>query len=241
MIKGMFAVAAAFSAVPANATLYQVTLNGIVTRQTSMGMPTVIDVGDRVTLTARFDDRRVVDWGTTGVIVAGMPKDMPIAGDQFYRIDVNGFVIASTAEELDGDHPFYEDDLTGQQLAIPSIGGKDGKVVGVAGYMIPSGDAPSLFLGAFGGSGYRHCNDDKSVCDPPVFSDLRYDGPEFRVVEFAGYDNSYLGPSFVGVWDLENSSFVAVPEPATWALMLAGFGLAGTAARRRKLVSSAAG
>jgi hypothetical protein len=32
----------------------------------------------------------------------------------------------------------------------------------------------------------------------------------------------------------DDFSFVAVPEPSTWAMMLLGFGMVGVAVRRRK-------
>ena len=41
--------------------------------------------------------------------------------------------------------------------------------------------------------------------------------------------------SFAGLWDDAG----AVPEPATWALMLSGFGLAGVALRRRRTAVAA--
>ena len=45
----------------------------------------------------------------------------------------------------------------------------------------------------------------------------------------------YHEPSF---WDLDNVSLTAaVPEPASWAMMIAGFGLAGAAARRARKVA----
>ena len=37
----------------------------------------------------------------------------------------------------------------------------------------------------------------------------------------------------VGAWALSQAAFNAVPEPANWALMIAGFGLAGAVMRRR--------
>jgi hypothetical protein len=47
------------------------------------------------------------------------------------------------------------------------------------------------------------------------------------------------GPGFVGVFNGTVNGRInvpgAVPEPATWAMMIAGFGLAGSAARRRRL------
>ncbi|MFD1611895.1 PEPxxWA-CTERM sorting domain-containing protein [Sphingomonas tabacisoli] len=87
--------------------------------------------------------------------------------------------------------------------------------------------------------------------------DLRVNGYTFEIGEF-GYD-LYTGPGFKGHFDQStlavwvngrqvvsptamktidiNPSLVAappVPEPAVWAMMIAGFGLAGTALRTRK-------
>lgn len=41
-------------------------------------------------------------------------------------------------------------------------------------------------------------------------------------------------------FEIDNISGSAVPEPATWAMMITGFGLAGTAIRRRRMVAFAA-
>ena len=63
-------------------------------------------------------------------------------------------------------------------------------------------------------------------------------GDEFFVnVAFTGPvdTNSF---SFAGLWTDDAGG--GVPEPATWALMLTGFGLAGVALRRRKLSAVAA-
>ena len=35
-------------------------------------------------------------------------------------------------------------------------------------------------------------------------------------------------------WDVRVNRFAAIPEPATWAMMIAGFGMAGAAIRRRR-------
>jgi len=54
------------------------------------------------------------------------------------------------------------------------------------------------------------------------------------------YGNQYETPGFTITWNLKGSSFRklgAVPEPASWALMLAGFGVTGAALRRRRLPS----
>jgi hypothetical protein len=45
--------------------------------------------------------------------------------------------------------------------------------------------------------------------------------------------------SFTGTWS-DGLSASAVPEPASWALMIGGFGLAGAALRRRNRMASAA-
>jgi hypothetical protein len=40
----------------------------------------------------------------------------------------------------------------------------------------------------------------------------------------------------IGVWALSQSAFNPIPEPASWALMVAGFAFAGTALRRRRRI-----
>jgi hypothetical protein len=74
------------------------------------------------------------------------------------------------------------------------------------------------------------------------FVDLDFDVPMFPYATFtaqltASGSSTDLGfifyhePSF---WDLDNVNLdAAVPEPATWAMMIGGFGLVGGAARRR--------
>ena len=82
--------------------------------------------------------------------------------------------------------------------------------------------------------------------------DLHVDGYTFEIGEF-GYD-LYTGPGFKGVFDrlsleayrngvrlpspygqADYFAVAPVPEPAAWAMMIAGFGLAGAAIRGRRL------
>lgn len=54
-----------------------------------------------------------------------------------------------------------------------------------------------------------------------------------------GYDGSFGGEVFGAVTASITPSAGAVPEPATWALMLVGFGAAGAALRRRRTMQPA--
>jgi len=50
-----------------------------------------------------------------------------------------------------------------------------------------------------------------------------------------GYFSTYgPGARWGGVWDYDQPDSM-IPEPATWGLLIAGFGLAGAALRRRRL------
>lgn len=57
--------------------------------------------------------------------------------------------------------------------------------------------------------------------------------------DFVGGDFSAGGPSYAGAFDKTSVKVGVVPEPAGWALMIAGFGLAGAALRRRRAVVAA--
>jgi len=58
----------------------------------------------------------------------------------------------------------------------------------------------------------------------------------FRITE--GYDRVVLSQNGGGGFELDNVTIGVVPEPATWGLMIVGFGLVGFAARRRKIVAA---
>lgn len=64
----------------------------------------------------------------------------------------------------------------------------------------------------------------------PIIGGLVLDGPGFadpRAETLAGPQNGPQAP------DQVDGPIGAVPEPASWAMMIAGFGLAGAAMRRR--------
>jgi hypothetical protein len=60
----------------------------------------------------------------------------------------------------------------------------------------------------------------------------------FRVSE--GYDRVILSQNGGGGFELDNVTIGAVPEPASWVMLIAGFGLVGAAARRRRTAVVAA-
>lgn len=67
-----------------------------------------------------------------------------------------------------------------------------------------------------------------------VFGDAQF-------VDFLGNYNQIASNSFNNAdqWTVALAGGGAVPEPATWALMLSGFGLAGVAMRRRRAAFAA--
>jgi hypothetical protein len=56
-------------------------------------------------------------------------------------------------------------------------------------------------------------------------------GIHFRFDNEIGLSTGYE----IGEWALGQAAFDAVPEPASWGLMIAGFGVAGAATRRRRV------
>lgn len=52
--------------------------------------------------------------------------------------------------------------------------------------------------------------------------------------------NSFFGLKVSATFDWDRDPVGGVPESSTWALMIAGFGLAGAALRRRRVLASAA-
>ena len=57
------------------------------------------------------------------------------------------------------------------------------------------------------------------------------DGERFLSMTLTSSSNSF---------EIDNLATAAIPEPATWAMLIAGFGLVGVAARRRKFANASA-
>jgi hypothetical protein len=66
-----------------------------------------------------------------------------------------------------------------------------------------------------------------------IFFDYDFFGSSL-VGNFWYSDSGYAADEFLGTFDATKSSVSPIPEPETYALMLAGLALVGAAARRRK-------
>lgn len=50
--------------------------------------------------------------------------------------------------------------------------------------------------------------------------------------------NNYVSPGFAITFDFAGSSVTAVPEPSSWAMMIAGMGLIGASLRKRRSIAT---
>lgn len=219
MFRGVVAsVLLAGVSIPASAMTYVAQVKGVVTSQfdtglTAPGTTSPIKVGD--TITATFTYMQIETVGEALAARFGMMGPKKVT----YQLD--GYTWTSTGDFGTGLDPVSF----------------DAGIDPVSNYYSTMDDAP--------GAG-----------------DLHVDGYAFQIGEF-GYD-LYTGPGFHGQFDAKTlavwvngrqivvptastPSFIQagntvapVPEPMTWALLIAGFGMAGTALRARKPVRATA-
>lgn len=218
MLRGVFvAVLLAGISVPASAMTYVAKVKGVVTSQfntalTTSGATSPIKVGD--TITATFTSMQVE------TVAEALAARFGMMGPQKVTYQLGGYTWTSA-----GDFDASIEPVRFQAGPDP-----------VSGYYSTMDDAQ--------GAG-----------------DLHVDGYSFQIADF-GYD-PYFGPGFNGRFDAKTlavwvdgrqivsptvtrpgfnlpNTVALVPEPMTWALMLAGFGFAGTALRVRKPVRATA-
>jgi hypothetical protein len=103
-----------------------------------------------------------------------------------------------------------------------------------AGAIVPDGGQDPVSLANFGGDVLG--ND--GACAAPWFSTANFcnfgDG---QIGAVWGIPNSpYEGQDSVDTWLVRGEFNPGVPEPASWAMLIAGFGLTGAVMRRRRVV-----
>lgn len=79
------------------------------------------------------------------------------------------------------------------------------------------------------GSGYS-CNPNSAFAGRNC--NERYAFFNFQIV--GGYDRAVIVQNGGGGFELDNITIGSVPEPASWAMLIAGFGLIGTVSRRQR-------
>ena len=229
----------------AEATSYKALLTGFLTQQTSTGTSDVYHVGSTFTLKATFTDSDTVQT-PYGYKLAGL---YPTEFGQASKLSITsaGGSWIATDEQNDGEafytYDYYAENLDGSttsrhyELALPGIAFAGGKVLAFAGEMIGRGETPVMFNGRLP-VGFETCGNLEpggSVQCQSTWSPANLSSGFNILGNTFLYDNMYLGPDFHGEWDFANSSVVAVPEPTTWALLIVGFGMTGSAMRRRRV------
>lgn len=145
---------------------------------------------------------------------------------------------------LDGTN-FYEDDFT---LSVNNA------AILQLSYDLGGGGGNSIFANTYGATvSDRYLVDGHWAIDVDIASLALLAGSNSFVFSYVspsgdalGGTGSHAGPQGLGdeAWGLSNvlltsdATVAAVPEPATWALMIGGFAVAGAAMRRRKTAVS---
>lgn len=172
---------------------------------------------------------------------------MEIGAISFYRDDAATFG-KGTVDDMTFSLAFY---TTTKAVAATNSGGPDatnlpgnlGTLLSNFGTFTVSGVLPSVLT--FTGSAFTYDPTQGNLIlqITPISSSDGFNGAFFQADSRGVVTRRVIGPSRFGngpialVTTFSSPAPVVapVPEPATWALMLGGFGLAGAAIRRRKL------
>ena len=132
------------------------------------------------------------------------------------------------------DHSVSLYDLSGNLLASATVD-NTGTLLGNFRYVKIK--AVNLAVGTYqihGNSG----RDNYTWNNNAFVSNVNYLGNTWQLTGDSSFQSCCINDVADGYWGA-NANYAAVPEPATWAMMIAGFGIAGGALRRRRAVATA--
>jgi len=200
-------LAAAIAASPLQAASFYAELHGTLSSQVDNSFSdAALKVGDELVMTALFRSEDVGFNFATGdpANTAWATPGYPTAGDHYFRIDGGGFTWNASDDINSGPYlDFANGHVTALHAGLVEADAADR----------PGLEASSAVIGV---------NGPNSIFDARSF-----------------YNNGYKTPGFIIAWDYAGSTFravqgaSAVPEPAAWAMLITGFGVAGGALRRR--------
>lgn len=147
------------------------------------------------------------------------PVDNPIQLSGDYVAYPAGDELRFSATPTDGSASFeYTGDTFGE------IRFRNGRIAGISAAAI-GGDA----CGFYGDIDY-----DRSLASWPGRFSSNYCASIASVFPFYGVAGDWR----MTAYSIDGGAFIAIPEPASWALMASGFGLAGAMLRRRRTVAA---
>lgn len=113
----------------------------------------------------------------------------------------------------------------------------------ISGHSAQAASTSAILAAAYGNardfcltwSGQTRCWDSFSGAAEDAANSRLWGGIHWRFDNEAGLELGYA----VADWTLNSKAFTAVPEPASWAMMILGFGVVGVTARRRRRIVAA--
>ena len=175
------------------------------------------------------------DLPADGVVPTGYMGVNWGGGFNYYDDVQSPFSARSGATRIYGNYNLYPAGFTGQMPILLGAGSVfDG--AWFAGY-----DFNSITLSLYSGGVLQTSVTSGALSGTPQFLATNWTGgiDEIRVTANGGGNGYWVGDdsTFDKLVDYQGGGAGAVPEPATWAMLITGFGLVGAAARRRRVGS----